>query len=109
MPSLLITALSAFRKLSVLHPTPTPAGSILTAALERWEGPCGEAAVPGIPGFGGKKKGNWKGKGEKRGMEEGEREEGSGEGGRGKEGKTLLSGRETGEMWAQQVRRRELV
>lgn len=58
-------------------------------------------AVAGIPGF-GEKKGNWKGKGEKRGMEWGEREEGSREGGREKEGKTLLFGRETGKMWAQQ-------
>lgn len=47
--------------------------------------------------------------GRRRGMEGGEREEGNGEGGRGKEGKTLLSGRETGKMWAQQVWCRELV
>lgn len=86
MPSLLITALSAFRKLSVLYPTPTPAGSILTAALERWEGPCGEAVQMLSLGFldlegrrrgtgrERERRGEWKGVRERRGVGKGEEE-----------------------------------
>lgn len=67
-------------------------------------------AVPGIPGF-GEKKGNWKGKGEKRGMEWGERGEGRGVGKGEEERKERPSSlvEKLGKCGPSKVRRRQLV